>query len=315
MQPYDKDYARVFVNLIEGDLAGLVKENVSRIGGMKSPLLAMTLDLAKVATREKLYNWKNQPITNITDTWLDKVKKIGLHELEHFEPIAVSTFRQALAKDVALPLAIAQSISGTRPTLSERDKELAGVTHKIYSLRGQQQELYEYLGSLLKPHEAIEHFNEVVTDVLSADIVPDDVREEWTQELIINEDRLKENRLDNYQNASLNEHQVRRNRKWLLNLGVKPVGIWENTSNLQKETLWSFYKERKTLNNKEKDPDKSLSKPEQLKRIRFNQASSAISKSLSVSKKEIPQEQKNKIYERVVKIASDTLERYGNDSK
>ena len=224
---YGKDYANFITTLAQGRPDKFASETWKRLGGMKSPFFDVATDLAQLSMNKPLYDWKGDRVTEVTDPFLRKMMKLLAYEAEKLQPIGYSVYKQGRDKELARVSAAIQAFSGLRPTLSEKDIREKQVLHKIYSLRGQQETLYQYLRTLPNPRKAVEQYNDIVKEVLSSKYTPAEMRKEWEPELIIDLDRLTTNKQDAYLSSSHTEKEANRIREFIVNMGQTPRGIWE----------------------------------------------------------------------------------------
>ena len=116
---------------------------------MKATTYDIAVDMAAIFQGKALYDYKGDRVYYVTDPFLNKMMKVILHEIAKTEPISVSVFRQARRREESAVLAAIQALTGTRPTKSEEDIRRNTVLRNIYSLRGQQEELYQYLDNIM----------------------------------------------------------------------------------------------------------------------------------------------------------------------
>jgi hypothetical protein len=161
---------------------------------MKAPLFEMGLDLGKMAAGEAIYDWKGDRVTEITDSSLEKLVKLAVHEAGKTEPIAASVFKTARRRQVAKIIAFAEAVTGVRPTLTEKAKRERDIMRRAWSLKGQREELFVSLASLRDPRGAIRWYNAKVVDVLEGPLVPDELRKKWQKELTINLEEFLQNK-------------------------------------------------------------------------------------------------------------------------
>lgn len=297
----DKDYAVFIMNAITLRPDKFVSETFRRLGGMKAPLAEMTGDFFQMATGKALYDFKGDRVIEITDTFSQKMMKLIIHELEKIEPISVSTFKQAKQKDVDTALALVQSIVGVRPTMSEEDIRKQQSIHRIYSLKGQQEELYQYLRTLKRPREAIQNYNETVTRVLNSDFVPKEMRDEWMQQLLMDTDRLIKNKHEDYSSPAHTMLEAQRIREFLVNFDEKPSGVWEGPEHI-KQALSDFTEKRRALQDKK---EAGQIAPRDQARLamydRIQSKLSVIAKQIDVAKN---QESKKSFYDLIEAVIS-----------
>lgn len=275
MMDYDKDYFNVYYNLLRGRPDTAVSESLRRLGGMKAPLFEMMLDMGKMAMGEALYDWKGDRVTEITDTWLQKLMKIAVHEIKKTEPISVSVYKQARRKEVDAIISFVEAISGVRPTISEKDKRERDILRRIWSLKGQQEELYQYLRTAHKPREAVAFYNRKVNEILDSKLVPEEMRKEWGPELLIDLDRLLKNKQKTYISPAHTVREAERLREFLINFDLEPKGVWEGPKEL-KEALSEFTKKRRELM-RAKDKEK-LSYEQRRELKKYERIESSIAK-------------------------------------
>jgi len=220
MLTYDKDYWNVALNTMRLRPDKALEESWKRIGGMKAPTAKMISDLALMAAGEAIYDWKGNRVIEITDPFLRKAMKLIAHEVKELEPISVSVFRQARRKDIDTVTAAIGTLMGVRPTKSEKDKRDQQVLSKIYSLKGQQEELYLYLGRIKNPREAVERYNKTVQGVLNYKHVSPALKLEWEEKLTVDVDRLLENKAASLGSITLDDKDRDRAIKYLKNFGV-----------------------------------------------------------------------------------------------
>ncbi len=217
---YDKDYWNVMFNILKGRPDVAVSESIRRIGGMKATTLGLFSDLSKLMMGEVLYDWKGDRIFEITDPFLDQMLKLAVYELNRAEPISVSVFRQSRKREASITLSIIQMLAGVRPTKTEADKRKQKVLSRIYSLKGQQEELYQYLGTIRDPRGAIEEYNNLVMRILNSEMVEPEVKKEWEPKLIVDVDRLVSNRVYGLADPKASQSEIEKDVKWLKNFGL-----------------------------------------------------------------------------------------------
>jgi len=217
---YDKDYWNVFGNIFAGQPIKAVKTAIKRTGGMVAPTAETIVDLASLAQGRAIYDWKGDRVTEVTDPFARQVLKIAIHEIKRTEPISVSVFKQSLRRDQTIVLSALTSLLGIRPTLSEKDKREQEVLRRIYSLKGQQEELYQYLGGLRNPQGAIKRYNHTVNSILDSKMVPEKMRVEWRPKLLIDIERLLSNKAYYLTSPSRTVEEIERAKKYLRNFGV-----------------------------------------------------------------------------------------------
>jgi len=97
--------------------------------------------------------------------------------------------------------------------------------HRIYSLKGQQETLYQYLGTLKKPRMAISRYNNTVNSILDSKLVPEEMRKEWKPKLLIDVDRLLQNKAHFLTKVNLTEEEIQRTVKYLRNFGLTQANV------------------------------------------------------------------------------------------
>lgn len=194
MLDYDKDYFNLYFNLFRGRPDEAIVATIKRIGGMKAPFFDTANDLASVAMGKALYDWKGDRVVQITDPWTEKLAKIVAFESRKFEPISYSVFQQAKKKHADGIWGFLESVSGFRPTISEKDKRESQILQLCWSLKGQKEETYIALAEIQRPREAVDWYNKRVHDVLDGPLVPQEVRNNWMDDLIIDLDKFLQNK-------------------------------------------------------------------------------------------------------------------------
>jgi len=224
LMTYDKDYWNVYFNVLRGRPDKAITESITRVGGMKAPTAEMLWDFSGMLMGNKIYDWKGNEVIELTDPFLIKLQKLAIHEIKRLEPISMSVYKQLRNKEVDMALALVAMVMGVRPTKTEEDKRIQKITSKIYSLKGQQEELYQYLGSIDNPREAIEKYNKMVNDVLDSKMVPQEMRDEWKPKLLIEMDRLLSNKVyqltDPMTKLTDAEKEIAKIKKYLNNFEV-----------------------------------------------------------------------------------------------
>lgn len=219
---YDKDYWNVYGNLAIGEWGKIPETTFERIGGMKATTGEVAVDLALIAQGRGIYDWKGDKVTEITDPFLRKVMKLAVHEIRKTEPISWSVFKQSKRKNIDTTIAAVETLLGFRPTTSEKDKREQAITNRIYSLKGQQEKLYQYLGTLRKPRAAIRRYNNTVNTILESKMVPKSMREEWKPKLLVDLDRLLANKAYYLTSPRRTPEEIVRATKYLKNFGIGP---------------------------------------------------------------------------------------------
>lgn len=220
LMTYDKDYWQFGFNVLKGRPDVAVKNAVKRIGGMKAPTADMIVDLALVSMGRAIYDWKGDRVTEITDPFLRRVMKLAVYEVKKLEPISVSVFKQSKKKEIDTTIAAMHSLLGFRLTKTEKDKREQEITSRIYSLKGQQEELYQYLGKLKEPRRAVERYNKTVNQILDSKMVPPKMREEWRPKLLIDIERLLANKVYYLTSPTRTDEEIERAREYLQNFGI-----------------------------------------------------------------------------------------------
>jgi len=220
LMTYDKDYWNVTFNVLRGRPDIAVTESITRVGGMKAPTAEMLTDFALMLQGRAIYDWKEDKIMELTDPFLIKLQKLAIHEIKRLEPISVSVYKQLREKDVDRTLALTEAAMGVRPAKTEEEKRTQKIISRIYSLKGQQEELYQYLGSIDKPRKEIEKYNKMVNDVLDSKMVSGEMREEWKPKLLVDMDRLLSNKVYQLTNPNLGKEDVEKMKKYLKNFEV-----------------------------------------------------------------------------------------------
>lgn len=223
MLTYDKDYFNVGMNVMRLRPEKALAESWRRIGGMKAPTAKIIADLALMAAGEAIYDWKGDRVLEITDPFLRKAMKLAVHEIKELEPISVSVFKNARKRDLDATTAAIGTIMGVRPTKTEKDKRDQQVTSRIYSLKGQQEELYLYLGRIKNPRDAIKRYNRTVQNVLDYKHVGPALKAQWAPKLLIDVDRLLQNKVYALTDRAATPAEVERTRKYLENFGISPT--------------------------------------------------------------------------------------------
>lgn len=189
LMTYDKDYWNVYGNMFLGEPGKAIETSIKRVGGMTATTAEVAADLLLISQGRAVYDWKGDRVTEITDPFLRKVMKLAVYEIKKTEPISWSVFKQSRRKEIDTTIAAVETLLGYRPTMSEKDKREQAITNRIYSLKGQQEKLYQYLGTLKNPRGAIDHYNKTVNQILDSKMVPKKMREEWKPKLIIDLDK------------------------------------------------------------------------------------------------------------------------------
>lgn len=222
---YGRDYWDVMFNLfrLRPDLAA--EAAFKRVGGMTAPTATILIDMAMMVSGKAIYDYKNDRVTEITDPFLRKTMKLVAHEVKELSPIAVSVFQQTRQRELDTATAAIGTLLGMRPTYTEEDKRNQKIINNLYSLSGQQEKLYLYLGRISNPRDAIKLYNKTVNDVLENKFIPEAMREEWNTKLLIEEQRLLENKASQLASATATPDEVERTKKYLKNFDVTPEQV------------------------------------------------------------------------------------------
>jgi len=189
LMTYDKDYWNVYGNMFLGEPGKAIETSIKRVGGMTATTAEVAADLLLISQGRAVYDWKGDRVTEITDPFLRKVMKLAVYEIKKTEPISWSVFKQSRRKEIDTTIAAVETLLGYRPTMSEKDKREQAITNRIYSLKGQQEKLYQYLRTLKHPRQAIVRYNRTVNNILNSKLVPKNMREEWKPKLLIDLDK------------------------------------------------------------------------------------------------------------------------------
>jgi hypothetical protein len=224
MMTYEKDYWQIGFNVLKGRPDVAVKNAIKRLGGMKAPTADILSDLALISMGKAVYDWKGDRVTEITDPFLLRAMKLTVHEIKKLEPISVSVFKQSRKKDIDTRIAAIETLMGVRPTMTEKDIRENEIMKRIFSLRGQQEELYLYLGGIKEPRKAIERYNKTVQSILDSKLTPPEMKADWEPKLIIDTDRLIANKVHTHELLKVSEKpkpdELKRSDKWLKNFDI-----------------------------------------------------------------------------------------------
>lgn len=240
LMDYDRDYWNIYFNTLRGRPDKAVYESLRRLGGMKAPLFEIALDFAKMATGQAMYDWKGDRVTEITDSSLEKLMKIATHELKKIEPIPMSVYQQVRKKETEKIISFVEAVSGYRPTTSEKDKRESEIMRRCWSLKGQQEEMYQSLATIDKPREAVKWYNNKVADVLNSKLVPQNMRDEWLPKLTIDLERFLQNKAHT---ASLTE--TTKDRKEQVERAIKILKNFKITTQGAEQLLEDYYSREK----------------------------------------------------------------------
>lgn len=219
---YDRDYWNILGQALIGKPDKAAEAIIKRSSGMVAPSAQVALDIANIAAGRALVDWKNDRITEITDPFARKVLKIAIHEIKRTEPISVGVYGQSRRRGQTAVLSALTALLGVRPTLTEKDKREQEVLHRIYSLKGQQEKLYQYLGGLRNPRNAVEKYNKTVKTILDSPMTPKSMKKEWEPKLIIDIDKYLMNKVHYLSMQNRTEKEVERAKKILKGFGVTP---------------------------------------------------------------------------------------------
>lgn len=231
MATYDKDYWNIAFNVLKGKPVKAVDEAIRRIGGMKAPSADLMWDLAGIAMGKKIYDWKGDKIVEITDKPLEKLMKIAIHEIKKIEPISFSVYKQARRKGIDRFIATLETLAGVRTTKTEKDKREQQIISRIYSLKGQQEELYLYLKDTNKPYEMIQKYNDKVRNILESDMVPEKMKKEWEPKLRVDVNRLLGNKGIKLTSPNTKQKDIDAMVKYLKNFGMTKEQTWDMVQN------------------------------------------------------------------------------------
>lgn len=219
---YDKDYWNILGQTLLGRPDKAAQAAIKRAGGMVAPSAQVALDIANIAAGRAIYDWKGDRVVEITDPFATQVLKIAAHEIKRIEPISVSVFKQSRKREQTRVLSFLTSLLGYRPTKTEKDKREQQVLHRIYSLKGQQEELYQYLATIRNPRRAVERYNKTVDSILSSPMIPRSMRKQWEPKLVIDLERYLENRVYYLSQQNRTDREIERAKNILENFGVTP---------------------------------------------------------------------------------------------
>ncbi|GAG59529.1 unnamed protein product, partial [marine sediment metagenome] len=222
LMTYDKDYWHVYGNFFLGEPSKAIETSIKRVGGMTATTAEVAADLLLISQGRVIYDWKGDRITEITDPFLRKVMKLAVYEIKKTEPISWSVFKQSKRKEIDTTIAAVETLLGFRPTTSEKDKREQAITNRIYSLKGQQEKLYQYLGAIRNPRKAVERYNKTVQSILDSPMVPKDMKLEWEPKLLVDVERLLANKAYYLTSPTRTPEEIERAKKYLQNFGVTP---------------------------------------------------------------------------------------------
>lgn len=217
---YDKDYWDIIGQTLIGRPDKAALSAIKRAGGMVAPTADVILDIANMAAGRAIYDWKGDRVVEITDPFAQRVLKLAIHEIKRIEPISVSVYKQARKREQTKVLSAITALLGYRPTLTEQDKREQAVLHRIYSLRGQQEELYYHLSNIPQPRKAVANYNRTVDSILNSPMTPKAMKAKWEKKLIIDIDRMIENKAFSIGSSTRTDDQIKRDRRFLKNFKV-----------------------------------------------------------------------------------------------
>jgi hypothetical protein len=190
MLTYDKDYWNVAANVMQFKPGKALSLSVKRIGGMKAPMAETAHDLVGMAMGKTLYDWKGDEVYYLTDTFLQKVGKVLVHEVKRLEPISFSVYKQTRRRKVDRVTAAMETLAGLRPTYTEKDYREKKLQNKLFSLRGQREKLSWHIANSDDPIRTVQRYNAVVRDILDSDMMPETMRKKWAPKLLIDERKV-----------------------------------------------------------------------------------------------------------------------------
>ena len=219
---FAKDYWNVVFNLARLRPDKAAEETFKRLGGMTAPTARIMLDGAMMLSGRAIFDYKDDRVLEVTDPFLQKALKLAVHEAKELEPIAASVFQQTRARELDTFIAAISTLAGARPTLTEEDRRIQKIKNNLYSLSGQQKKLEAYLGSINNPRKAIKEYNKTVQGVLDYKFVTEDMRNEWGPKLLIDTERLLENKTSDIASATATPIEIERLKTYLKNFDVTP---------------------------------------------------------------------------------------------
>jgi len=244
---YDKDYWNVAFNSLRGRPDVAMRESIRRIGGMKAPTADVIVDFALMSMGRAVYDWKGDRITEITDPWLRKAMKLTVHEIKKIEPIPMSVFKQARRREIDKTTAAIETLLGIRPTKTEKDKREQALLSKMYSLRGQREELSWYIGKSSDPEGLVKRYNKTVNEILESPYMPKSMKNEWGPKLLVDFEKAKlwkrypaEKMTITELEKAIRKHtykQVTRHTDGTISYAGQPHRGWENKVKRMKEIL------------------------------------------------------------------------------
>ena len=160
-------------------------------------------------------------------------------------------------------LSAAEAVTGVRPTISEADKREREIMAKIYSLKGQQEELYQYLRTIERPRKAIAGYNAKVEEILNSPLVPKELSEEWRPKLMIDLDRYLQSKAHTASLDVKTKNGIKRSEgavKLLKNFDISPEQA--------KKLLAEYYaRERKSIVTNPLERDRVLGRARKRRRL------------------------------------------------
>ncbi len=242
LMTYEKDYWDIDYHLLTGRPDKVINLLFKRIGGMKAATAGTIVDMTKLIMGEKIVDWKGDELVNITDPFLLKLQKYAIHEIKRFLPISANVYKQLRDKGVNKVMSFVGTASGIRPTKTEEQKRIDKVFQQIYSLKGQQEELYQYLRTIKEPRKSVNKYNKKVNEVL--DNIPEEIASEWESKLIIDTDSLLKNKLYQFTNANESAEDQEKLVEYLKNFEVS----YEDAKKMLKDKMDNKLKSAETKN-------------------------------------------------------------------
>lgn len=219
---FDKDYWNLLGQTLIGRPDKALASTIKRLSGMTADSAKMIHDFAGVAMGKAIYDYKGDRIVEITDTFTQKMMKVMVYELKRLLPISTSVYARSRAREQTRVMSAITALAGYRTGLTEKDKREQNVLHRIWSLAGQQEELYYYLTSIKNPREAVQRYNDKVNDILQSPITPVRMRTEWSPKLLIDVDRLIENKAYQMTQPNIKPKDLARAKRFMANFKVTP---------------------------------------------------------------------------------------------
>lgn len=219
---FDKDYWNVLGQTLIGRPDKALTATIKRLSGMTADSAKMIHDFAGVAMGKAIYDYKGDRIVEITDTFTQKMMKVLVYEMKRLLPISTSVYARSRAREQSRVMSALTALAGYRTGLTEKDKREQTVLHRIWSLAGQQEELYYYLTSIKRPREAVRRYNDKVMEILQSPITPTRMRLEWSPKLLIDVDRLIENKAYQMTHPNIKAKDLARAQRFMANFKVTP---------------------------------------------------------------------------------------------